>query len=148
MGKVAKIPVIMQMEELECGAASLAMILASFGRWEPLEQVRVSCGVSRDGSNAKNILQAARNYGLKADADRLEAEEIRQMGLTPCIIHWEFRHFAWSWTRDGSQRKEHTMSSLRGVACSQNWWNGSASEFDILTITVKPETGNDNRTIS
>ena len=65
-GKVAKVPFIMQMEALECGAASLAMILAYYDKWIPLEQVRRDCGVSRDGSNALNVMRAARNYGLEA----------------------------------------------------------------------------------
>ena len=56
-----KVPVIMQLEALECGAASLAMIMAYYGKWVPLEQVRADCGVSRDGSNAKNIYNAAKN---------------------------------------------------------------------------------------
>ena len=47
---VAKVPVIMQLEALECGAACLDMILAYYGKWIPLEKVRKDCGVSRDGS--------------------------------------------------------------------------------------------------
>ena len=90
---VAKVPVIMQMEALECGAACLAMVSAYYGKWVPLEQVRIDCGVSRDGSNAKNILLAARNYGLEAAGYRFEPESLKSEGEFPCIIHWNFNHF-------------------------------------------------------
>lgn len=90
---VARVPVVMQMEALECGAASLTMILAYYGKWIPLEQVRADCGVSRDGSNAKNVLRAARSYGLKAQGYRYEPEDLKQNGTFPCIIHWNFNHF-------------------------------------------------------
>ncbi len=89
----AKVPVVMQMEALECGAASLTMILAYYGKWIPLEQVRADCGVSRDGSNAKNLLKAARSYGLTAKGYRYEPEDLKKNGTFPCIIHWNFNHF-------------------------------------------------------
>lgn len=89
----ADVPVVMQMQTLECGAACLAMILAYYGKWLPLEQVRLACGVSRDGSNAKNIVKAAQNYGLSVKAYRYEPYELREKGSFPCIVHWNFNHF-------------------------------------------------------
>jgi NHLM bacteriocin system ABC transporter peptidase/ATP-binding protein len=87
-----KVPVVMQMEALECGAASLAMILAYHGKWMPLEKVRLDCGVSRDGSSAKNILLAARSYGMTAKGYRFDIKDIMNAKF-PCIIHWNFNHF-------------------------------------------------------
>jgi len=92
LAKVTKVPVIMQMEALECGAACLCMILAYYGKWLPLEQVRADCGVSRDGSSAKNVLMAARTYGLEAQGYRAEPEMLHEIKL-PVIIHWNFNHF-------------------------------------------------------
>ena len=88
-----KVPVVMQMEALECGAASLTMILAYYQKWIPLEQVREDCGVSRDGSNARNILKAARSYGLQAKAYKYSPESLKKNGKFPMIVHWEFNHF-------------------------------------------------------
>ncbi len=90
---VAKVPVVMQLEALECGAACLCMILAYYNKWIPLEQVREDCGVSRDGSKAQNILKAARFYGLTAKGYRYEPELLKEKGKFPCIVHWNFNHF-------------------------------------------------------
>ena len=90
---VAKVPMIMQMEALECGAACLAMISAYYKKWIPLEQVRIDCGVSRDGSNAKNMLVAARSYGFTAKGYRYDVEKLKKDGKFPCIVHWNFNHF-------------------------------------------------------
>lgn len=93
MQSCVKVPVIMQMEALECGAACLDMILAYYGKWVPLERVRADCGVSRDGSNAGSMLKAARGYGLSAKGYRYEPQRLKEKGTFPCIIHWNFNHF-------------------------------------------------------
>lgn len=90
---VAKVPVVMQMEALECGAAALCMVMAYYGKWVPLEQARIDCGVSRDGSKAKNIYIAAEHYGFEVKAFRMSPESIRENGEFPCIIHWNMNHF-------------------------------------------------------
>lgn len=88
-----RVPVIMQMESAECGAASLAMILAYYGKWLPLGQVRYDCGVSRDGSSLRNVSMAARNYGLQTKAYSIESlDDLKELPL-PCIAHWNFEHF-------------------------------------------------------
>ena len=90
---VARVPVVMQMEALECGAACLAMVMAWYQKWVPLEVVRVDCGVSRDGSNAKNIMLAAKHHGFEVHGYRMELGALKESATFPCIIHWEFDHF-------------------------------------------------------
>lgn len=94
-GSRVKVPTILQMEAVECGAASLAMILAYYGKWIPLEKLRQECGVNRDGSNAENILKAAENFGCvaKGFAGRPVALRKKAKNNFPLILFWEFRHF-------------------------------------------------------
>jgi NHLM bacteriocin system ABC transporter peptidase/ATP-binding protein len=87
------VPVILQMEALECGAASLAMILAYYKKYVPLEQLRSDCNVSRDGSTAKYINLAARHHGMQAKGYRMSLEKIKEETEFPMIIHWNFNHF-------------------------------------------------------
>lgn len=132
---VAKVPVVMQLEALECGAAALCMVMAYYGKWVPLEQVRIDCGVSRDGSKAKNIFIAAEHYGFSVKAYRMSPESIREKGQFPCIIHWNMNHFV---VLDGFRGKWVYLNDPARGAVRVSW-----EEFDrsFTGVTIIPVPG-------
>ena len=133
---VARVPVIMQLEALECGAASLAMVMAYYGKWVPLEQVRTDCGVSRDGSNAKNIYLAAENYGFDVEAYRMSPEELREGGRFPCIIHWNMNHFL---VLDGFKGNKVYLNDPARGALKVTWEEFDRSFTGVTLIPVPSE---------
>ena len=134
---VARVPVVMQLEALECGAAALAMVMAYYGKWVPLEQVRLDCGVSRDGSKAKNIYLAAEHYGFSVKAFRMSPESLREKGQFPCILHWNMNHFVV--LRGFKGRFAYLNDPARGEV-KVNW-----EEFDrsFTGVTIIPVPGED-----
>ncbi|MYE98586.1 MAG: ATP-binding cassette domain-containing protein [Gammaproteobacteria bacterium] len=85
-------PILLQMHATECGAACLGSVLAWYGRWVPLTELREKCEVSRDGSSAASILRAARHYGLECRGLSINAELLKQLQM-PAVLFWQFNHF-------------------------------------------------------
>ena len=86
------VPSVLQMARTECGAACLAMVLAHYGRWIPLEELRVRCDVSRDGTKALNVIRAAEALGMAARGVRAKSGRLFELPF-PMIVFWNFNHF-------------------------------------------------------
>ena len=119
--RLVEAPTVVQMDAVECGAASLVCVLGFHGRHVTLEEARRVCGVNRDGSSALQITAAAENYGLSCDGYSVESEELADLKL-PGILFWGFDHFV---VLEGWKRGEWRIMD---PAAGQRWV--SAEEFD------------------
>ena len=87
-----RVPTVIQMEGVECGAACLCMILAYYEKYVSLEELRVACGIDRSGASLNGIMSAARMYELFTEGHLIGLEELYKMPL-PLVAYWEFKHF-------------------------------------------------------
>jgi len=131
-----RVPSVLQMEATECGAASLAMVLAHHGRHESLETLRVACGVARDGSTARNLVAAARGFGLRTRALRCDVDALMGLAL-PVIVHWRFNHFV---VVEGRSRRGWYLNDPSGGPrlCSLDEFDES---FTGVAIEMVPDQG-------
>ncbi len=126
-------PVVMQMEALECGAVALAIMLRHHGCHESVDVLRVACGVGRNGAKVSNLLKAAREYGLEANAWSTQASELPKM-QTPFMVFWNFNHFVIVEGFDGDQVYLNDPASGRRIVDAADF----AEAFAGVVLTFKP----------
>jgi len=132
--KRIKTPTVLQYEAVECGAASLKIVLGFWGKVITLAELRDRCGISRDGVTAVQLKRAAQTYGLDVRAYRSSAEQLREQVALPAVLFWNFNHFL---VLEGF---EHNKAYLSDPASGRRsvTWEEFQSSFTGVVLELKP----------
>ena len=127
-------PSVLQYESVECGAASLKIVMGYLGKILPLSEIRDRCGISRDGVTAVQLKRAAQSYGLEVKAFRSSAEKLLEAGDFPCILFWNFNHFL---VLEGFEKGQAFLSDPAQGRCRVSWDDFQAS-FTGVVLRLSP----------
>ena len=133
--RIRKIDHIMQIDEMDCGAASLGMVCRHFGRKVSLARIRQLCHTATDGTSLKALSRAATELGLAARALKVSLRNLPMMPL-PAIVHWEGNHWIVLYDVDEQfVRVADPALGLRKIPRPEfeTKWTGYAALFDYTT---------------
>jgi ATP-binding cassette subfamily B protein len=130
--KIRRMAFVQQIDEMDCGAASLSMVCRHFGRDISLSVIRRLCHVSQDGTSLKAICHAATELGLAARSVKASMRNLPEMPL-PAIVHWEGNH--WMVLFDVGTSRVRVADPARGIRRIpveefREKWSGYAALFD------------------
>src|SRR5437588_4433653 len=142
-GRIRKFEHIAQIDEMDCGAASLGMICRHFGRKVSLARIRQLCHTATDGTSLKALCRAATELGLAARALKVSLRNLSVMPL-PAIVHWEGNHWMVLYDVDVTQvRVADPALGLRKIPRKEfeQKWSGYAALFDYtIAFEQTPES--------
>jgi HlyB family type I secretion system ABC transporter len=141
--RIRRMPFVPQIDEMDCGAASLAMVCRHFGRAVSLPRIRQLCHTANDGTSLRGICAAATELGLAARALKVSHRNLPDMPL-PAIVHWEGNHWIVLFDVGPKQvRVADPAGGIRRIALAefQEKWSGYAALFDYTVEFEKAPEG-------
>jgi HlyB family type I secretion system ABC transporter len=87
-----RLPHVHQLDEMDCGAACLAMVTRYFGKAVSLPTLRDLVHTSTDGTSLLGIARGAEELGLDARTVRASKSKLDRLPL-PAVVHWEGNHW-------------------------------------------------------
>ncbi|MEP7343355.1 MAG: peptidase domain-containing ABC transporter [Acidobacteriota bacterium] len=141
--RIGSFPHVRQIDEMDCGAASLAMVCRYFGRKVSITRIRQVVHTATDGTSLRGLCQGAEALGLAARSVKASKSKVTQMPL-PAIIHWDNYHWVVLFdVNDTHARIADPASNIRKITRQEldEKWNGYAALFDYTeAFEQAPET--------